>query len=114
MYASSTSKNPEDMETRDIIKELITHTKQNGWKAEFHCLVARGEGTKFLNKCRVFLSRTKQKTKEAGKTTRQFKLGSKPITIQDEWDVVTLYLFQTRVDQIADLAIELIEGVNEI
>lgn len=114
MIVSSTSKKPEDMATQEIVQELITATQKSGWDTDFHCVVPLGTGTPLINKCRVFLSRVKEKARSTGKPQRQFKLGSKAVKIQDGQEVVTFYLYQTRVDKIADDACEMLSSINSI
>ena len=119
MIVSSTSREPLDMATQEIVQELITATQKNGWDSKFHCVVPQGAGRQFIKKCRFFLSRVKDKAKSTGKPQRQFKLGSDAVVEQVEEikgvkvtkDVVTFYLYQTRVDKIADEANEMLASL---
>ena len=138
MYLNSTSGSPEKMPSKAIITELIQFTREKGWGQEFHCIVPAGLGQPLINRCRVWLSRVKIKSKQHQHSIKHFKLGSRLAqqsgelsivitsmdakgqavditkTIPQDQEVATFYLYQTRIDRLADKADSILGELNQI
>lgn len=116
MYSNSTTQEPMDMKTRDIVVEMIESTKANGWGDDFHCLVPKGLGTSLISRCRAWLSRARQQSAAEGLAIKHFKMGAQMVSqIGDRgqvFDVVVFRLYQTRQDRMADRAMAALTGIN--